>query len=177
MEERRERKKEKEDIGIRRATPEDTNIINEIRDSCWREFYPAYLGESTVNRILEFRKSHPSKRDFSKTIYLILELDGKPIAYISADPDPNGGPAFIKGLYVKPNYVGRGYGSILLNELINNYNHLRLKTLKTNKKAIAFYKSHGFKITGEDKVKIADCFIDTWVMELGGSNGKDSGRI
>ncbi len=153
-------------VRMRRASHSDAGVITEIRDSCWRAFYKDFLGESPVEDILKFRKEHPTKRDFEETLYLILELDGEPIAYASAGSlpdDPKG--AFVKGIYVKPEHIGKGYGTLLLNALKDKFGKLKLKVLKDNKRAIRFYEDNGFKAVGEEKARIGGHLLDSLVME------------
>ena len=57
--------------------------------------------------------------------------------------------AELKRMYIQPEFRGKGYGKILLNEAIRlsanlGYDHLRLDTIKTMKAAIRLYEETGF---------------------------------
>lgn len=63
-------------------------------------------------------------------------------------------PPEIKGFYIKPKFIGKGFGNILLHHTLeiikaNGYEHIELTS---NKWTIGFYKKNGFKLTGKEIV-------------------------
>lgn len=63
-------------------------------------------------------------------------------------------PPEIKGFYIKPKFIGKGFGNRLLHhtqEILktNGYKHIELTS---NKWTIGFYKKNGFKLIGKEIV-------------------------
>lgn len=63
-------------------------------------------------------------------------------------------PPEIKGFYIKPKFIGKGFGNILLHHTLeiikaNGYEHIELTS---NKWTIGFYNKNGFKLTSKEIV-------------------------
>lgn len=58
-------------------------------------------------------------------------------------------------LFLDPNEIGKGYGSQILNVLINNFKVDTVDVNKDNKQAKAFYLKHGFIAIGETETDSA----------------------
>lgn len=54
-------------------------------------------------------------------------------------------------LYVEPFFQSSGIGKILIEYAINEFHANLLWALEKNERAIAFYKKHGFQLSGEKK--------------------------
>lgn len=59
----------------------------------------------------------------------------------------------VKELYVDPFFQGTGIGSKLLRFAVEQLNTRFLWTLEKNQRAIAFYQSYGFALTGERELE------------------------
>ena len=85
----------------------------------------------------------------------------------------------ILNIAVKPEFQGRGIGSLLLNNAISlalkkGVEWVRLEVRPSNLKAISFYKKFGFKEIGRRRHYYFDTGEDAIIMELkikGGKNG------
>jgi GNAT superfamily N-acetyltransferase len=77
---------------------------------------------------------------------LVALLKDEPVGFIAIwEPD-----SFIHHLYVDPRWVDKGIGkALLINTLTLFDTPLTLKCLKRNEKALSFYHSRGWIITGE----------------------------
>jgi len=80
-------------------------------------------------------------------IYLV-QLEGAVVATFCLVPKAD--YTMVYSFYVHPEKQSLGLGAYLLNEVITGA-ALHLQVLKVNSGAKAFYLSHGFKTTGEDK--------------------------
>jgi ribosomal protein S18 acetylase RimI-like enzyme len=73
-------------------------------------------------------------------------------------------------LYVLPTYHGRGYGKLLLNEVISRIRVQNIKTLDLNvnryNPAIDFYKKAGFTIIRKEDVPIGPYWMNDYVMRM-----------
>lgn len=131
---------------IRRAQPEDLNRIAEIEVFCYRlNFYPIfredafYFGEFQVpNRAAAHRESLNR---------LWVYDDGVVKGFVRVAEGE------IQKLFVEPVLQGSGIGARLLEYAVKNEHARFLWALEKNKKAIAFYQRHGFRVTEERKLE------------------------
>ena len=77
---------------------------------------------------------------------LIAEIDGKVVGFASLwEPE-----AFLHHLHVSPDYHRRGIGTSLLERVLKLANsHVSLKCQVENRRALEFYRHHGFEAAGE----------------------------
>lgn len=94
---------------------------------------------------------------FDDHIYHFILEDPKPVGYGHLDFDSN---KLWLGMCVFDEYVGKGYGKTILENLIYNKgkNKLYLSVDKDNFKAINLYLSNGFKIYSHTQ-KIFYCLL------------------
>ena len=72
----------------------------------------------------------------------VYEHDGKVVGVVSSSAD------CIEGLFVLPEFWGRGIGTELLNSAMSGKDELFLQVYADNERAINFYRKNGFEITG-----------------------------
>ncbi len=77
-------------------------------------------------------------------IHAIKNGNGKPVAFIGLSEDN------IEMLFVHPDEMGKGYGSLLLKFAINDKGIKKVDVNEQNTKALEFYLKHGFSIIGRD---------------------------
>ncbi|GBD38910.1 Spermine/spermidine acetyltransferase [bacterium HR37] len=83
----------------------------------------------------------------------VAEEDGKVIGFISAEWQRWNNSVFIDSLYIDEGYRRKGYGSLLLKQMIQKSREIRAKKVfidveAGNKNAIILYLRHGFEING-----------------------------
>jgi ribosomal protein S18 acetylase RimI-like enzyme len=87
----------------------------------------------------------------------------------------DGHKLYVGGLAVHPAHAGKGYGFILMQDIIsfareNNRSRVDLSVSTENEKAIALYKKCGFEIEGTLKnftyLQNENRFIDEYIMSL-----------
>lgn len=72
----------------------------------------------------------------------VYEHVGKVVGVVSSSAD------CIEGLFVLPEFWGRGIGTELLNSAMSGKDELFLQVYADNERAINFYRKNGFEITG-----------------------------
>ena len=129
---------------IRRATPGDLNRIAEIEVFCYRlNFYPIFRDDAFYFE--EFQVASRAAAHAAHLGELLVYDDGvvKGFARVS-------GNELIK-LFVEPVLHGQGIGAALLAYAVERENARFLWALEKNRRAIAFYTRHGFRMTAQRK--------------------------
>jgi putative acetyltransferase len=80
----------------------------------------------------------------------VYELEGKVVGVISTSAD------CIEGLFVLPEFWNRGIGTELLNYATAGKDEVFLQVYTDNKRALNFYRKHGFEITGNGVCQMTD---------------------
>ncbi len=135
---------------IRRATPEDKEILMALMKITWKTTYPEICNQepSRVDRM--FSESNVVKLLNDPDIYFFIAFNSekKPIAYSKAlIKYPY---SFLDKLYVLPEAQGQGVGKSLIAEnylsaVQDGVNTMALEVADTNHDAQAFYKQLGFR--------------------------------
>ncbi len=145
---------------IREARPEDMEACVEIQHSLF--------GDDKEKCRYYFKKNIKDK-DFTT---LIAESQGKITGLTTFQYRRWNNIVYAYTLYVAKGFQGKGTGSDLLSEILKRARALKarkifLDTIRTNKKAIDFYKKKGFKKAGSisDYYKIGKC-KDALILSL-----------
>lgn len=72
----------------------------------------------------------------------VYEHEGKVVGVVSSSAD------YIEGLFVLPEFWGKGIGTELLNSATIGKDEIFLQVYADNKRAINFYRKNGFEISG-----------------------------
>lgn len=141
---------------IRKATQSDASRVAEIIVTNYRvNFYPFfkndpfYFGELNV---MDTANKFLNDTDMIKRTYVYDDGIIKGVMRVSGNE--------LEKLYVEPQFQSQGIGAKLLEYAVNECNISFLWALEYNTRGIAFYKSHGFKLTGEKMIE------DEWVPLL-----------
>lgn len=133
-------KKIQSSITIRKMQESDIKEIAELEKECFSEpWSEASLADELTNDTARF---------------YVAKNDEELIGYIGANNICN--EAYITNVAVNENYRGRGYGKILVNNLIQQCElekafFITLEVRKSNESAIKLYEKCGFKLVGERK--------------------------
>ncbi|MES2108510.1 MAG: GNAT family N-acetyltransferase [Bacteroidota bacterium] len=157
---------------IRKATIADVESIRAIADKTWRLAYGEILSpeqlEFMLAEIYSAEKIAAQINDGSQTYLMLVEGD-KPVAFAGYSPRSEDPEIYkLHKLYCLPETQGKGYGKVLINEVIT-------KTLKAGKytldlnvnrynKAKNFYEKMGFAVAYEEDVPIGDYWMNDYVM-------------
>lgn len=73
----------------------------------------------------------------------------------------------LDNLFILPEFIGKGFGKILMNDFLEKANRLGIKkiTLDAEPNAENFYKNFGFETVGQLESSIKDRYLP--IMELG----------
>ena len=139
---------------IRRAVPADASRIAEIIVTNYRvNFYPFFHNDPFFFGKLNVLDTAAEYSEGSKELLSTYVYDDggvvKGMIRVS-------GSELVK-LYVEPNFQSGGIGAELLGFAVNELGVNWLWALEYNKRGIAFYKRHGFALTGEKMLE------DEWV--------------
>ena len=146
------------DYIIRKANIDDKIIIAQIYVNSWKFAYKDivpqdYLDSLSVEEYMERLKDKIELDEF------LLELDGAVIGLakiIECRDDDLCSGVEIQTIYFMPEFIGRGYGNLLLKWLIEysglvGYKNIVVWVLTENKRARKAYERVGFQ---KDKVKL-----------------------
>lgn len=141
---------------IRDATVKDAEGKGYVHYQAWNEAYTglidqAYLNSRTIERCVRVAKEHPQ----NTVVAVINERVVGFASYLkSRDEDlPQAGE--VMALYVLEDYYGLGIGKRLMEESyfkLSDYKTIIIWVLKTNVRAIGFYKKLGFEADSKEKI-------------------------
>lgn len=144
------------DFIIRKATINDSNGKGYVHYKSWIETYTGLFPDEimekiTLERSVKLAKEHP------ENTYVAI-VDQKIVGFAcyieSRDKDlKNAGE--VMAIYILNDFKNMGIGKALMKvcyKELSNFNIIAVWVLESNKKAIGFYKSEGFKKDGYSKV-------------------------
>ncbi|MBX6363069.1 MAG: GNAT family N-acetyltransferase [Gemmatimonadetes bacterium] len=149
----------REPLTVRRAAPGDEPILRALRLEALTEAPDAFA--STYERELA-RTTADWRRWFSPGVTFLLEDAGTPRGLVAGMHDAEDpGVVYLMAMWVHPALRGSGAADALVAE------HLawargegawlaRLDVMATNARARRLYERHGFRLTGQEKVREAD---------------------
>jgi GNAT superfamily N-acetyltransferase len=157
---------------IRNASIDDIPVIRELADKTWRIAYEEILSPAQLEYMLELIYSEASlqKQFATGHHFLILEEDGKPIAF--ADYNHLKENIYkLQKIYALPEQQGKGIGKLLINHVIERVKEKGATVLLLNvnryNKAKQFYEHLGFKVISEEDIDIGEgYFMNDYVMSL-----------
>ncbi len=141
---------------IRKAVPKDASRIAEIIITNYRmNFYPFFKNDEFYFdelNVIDMAEDYKEGTDELNNTYVYDDDVVKGIIRIKGNE--------IEKLYVEPIFQSVGIGAQLLDFAVNEMGADFLWALEYNKRGIAFYRRHGFELTGEKMIE------DEWVPLL-----------
>jgi len=157
---------------IREATVNDVEAIREIAEKTWRQVYAPILAKEQLDFMLaEIYSPEKLTSQITNNIqtFLMLIEGDEPVAFAAYSPRDED-PAIYKlhKLYCLPQTQGKGYGKILINQVIANTITAGIHTLDLNvnryNNAKSFYEKMGFEVAYEEDVPIGKYWMNDFVM-------------
>jgi GNAT superfamily N-acetyltransferase len=157
---------------ISQATENDAATIRDIAEITWQQVYAPILAAEQLAYMLkeiysEEKLGHQIKTN--QQTYLLLMENEQPVAFAAFSPrDENPDIYKLHKLYCLPSTQGKGYGKILLNEVINCVIQAGKHALELNvnryNNAKNFYEKMDFSVIYEEDVPIGPYFMNDFVM-------------
>lgn len=157
---------------IRQATIDDTPIIIDLAEKVWWPTYSPILEKEQIvfmlGEIYSFEKISSQLKNGSQS-YLILEEEGKPVAFAAYSPRDEDPEIYkLHKLYCLPETQGKGFGKTLINAVAQKMLEAGKRTLDLNvnrhNKAKNFYEKMGFVVAYEEDIPIGPYWMNDYVM-------------
>jgi GNAT superfamily N-acetyltransferase len=157
---------------IRKATLTDVETIRDLAAKTWWHAYSPILEKEQIaymlGEIYSIEKITGQLRNGTQT-YLLLIEDEKPVAFAAYSPRDEEPEIYkLQKLYCLPETQGKGYGKVLINEVIRKTIEAGKQTLDLNvnryNKAKSFYEKIGFRVVYEEDVPIGKYWMNDYVM-------------
>jgi ribosomal protein S18 acetylase RimI-like enzyme len=132
-------------LTLRSATPDDREFAYRVKKAALREYVEQIWGWNEA----EQRRLH--ERRFAAQEFRVIRLGGTDVGTMGVVVAPD--CLRLNGLFILPEYQGRGIGrrcmALLMEEARQLGLPVRLQVLKINQRALAFYERLGFTRAGE----------------------------
>jgi len=164
---------------IRQATITDVEIIRTLAHKTWWDAYAPILDPEQITYMLgeiySAEKITGQITNNTQTYLLLIEPadaaggDNKPVAFAAYSPREENQEIYkLHKLYCLPETQGKGYGKILINEVIRKAIEAGKRTLDLNvnrhNKAKTFYEKMGFSVVYEEDIPIGKYWMNDYVM-------------
>ena len=136
---------ETDSIELRVACQDDKEFIYDVKRAAMREYIEQTWGWDEE----EQREIH--ERRFGSQEFQILLFGGRDVGIMSLALEPD--CLFLNQIYILPEHQGRGIGSECMQTVFESAAEsslpVKLKVLKVNLRAAAFYERLGFTVWGD----------------------------
>ena len=157
---------------IRTATVKDVETIIQIADETWWVTYSPILEKEQItfmlNEIYSADKITKQIETGAQTFILLLEGE-EPVAFAAYSPREENADIYkLHKLYCLPKTQGKGYGKVLINEVVQRTTDAGKKVLELNvnryNNAKTFYEKMGFAVASEEDIAIGPYWMNDYVM-------------
>ena len=152
---------------IRPAGPNEATLISSLATRIWPVCYSGILSEAQIANMLKHIYSPASlarQMEECQRFWIMRDEQGNHAhGFIAVLPEKNNG-LLLKKLYLLPELQGKGHGSSLLSFALQAFpdaHGVRLYVNRDNLAAQRFYARRGFRVTGEEPVRMGEYdFVD-----------------
>lgn len=155
---------EKTGIEMIYAKRDELYEIAEFLDLCWRDVYCNMIDHDFFDEMSAAKRYEAlcSRFDEGSSKFMIVQVSGEMIGTAVFGKSFTEGfmnDGEISAIYFKHDYVGKGYGHIFLSRIeaelaLLGYKNFVIDVLSDNSRAVSFYKAHGYKEVGNQKVQL-----------------------
>jgi ribosomal protein S18 acetylase RimI-like enzyme len=161
-------------IKVVNASVERIPEIQKIAEETW---WPTYSQILTAEQLRYMLDTIYSKSSLSESMangtqqFIVLEENDVVQGFASYGRRPENEMIFkLHKIYVKPGNQGKGYGKMLMDEVVDRIKQKQARALDLNvnrfNKAKTFYEKLGFSVIREEDVSIGPYFMNDYVMRL-----------
>jgi diamine N-acetyltransferase len=159
---------------IHEASPLEIELIRSLIQRIWKPTYQEILSEEQMDFMLEWMYDAGTLQQQMDAghVFLILNEDETPVGFAGYQCNYHGVDVCkLHKIYLLPETQGKGLGKMLLNAVAEKAREAGQQRLLLNvnrhNKALQFYRSYGFEITGEEDIDIGNGFyMNDYQMEL-----------
>jgi N-acetylglutamate synthase-like GNAT family acetyltransferase len=157
---------------IREATIHDVTTIRQLAEQTWWPTYSPILEKEQIEFMLGEIYSHQkltTQIEQGIQTFLLLSAGETPVAFAAYSPREEDPEIYkLHKIYCLPSTQGKGYGKILLNEVIGKVKEAGKNVLELNvnryNNAKSFYEKMGFSIVYEEDIAIGPYWMNDYVM-------------
>jgi len=159
------------DFTIREATPQDAKGIAHVHVKTWQCAYrgqipDSYLDGLSVEQRMETWKKNLAEQNEKNHASVALHKQaviGWCTYGVSRDDDVSNNTGELYGIYVHPDFIGKGVGSALMKRALkqlrdDGYAKATLWMLESNEKSQGFYEHQGWQKSEDTKDDVRDGF-------------------
>lgn len=156
------------------ATKEQLIEIHKLSHKIWPIAYKEVITKEQIEYMLNMMYSIESLENQLEKghVFLLAKENNEFVGYASYELNiDNSEKAKLHKLYVLPETQGKGYGKLLVDnivkEVVNAKNTALFLNVNKKNKAIDFYKKYGFEISKTMVLDIGNGFVmDDYIMEI-----------
>ncbi|MFS0864757.1 GNAT family N-acetyltransferase [Fredinandcohnia sp. 179-A 10B2 NHS] len=145
------------DFTIRKMQYEDTKQVQSIAKTTWNATYGGIIPLEVQNNFLKSNYSDESmKLRIERSIVYVVEVEGKVVGFANYSTVREGGKVELAAIYLYPEFQGRGIGTALIQQAVNELEGIKkiyINVEKDNKIGMNFYEAKGFEIVKESDVE------------------------
>ncbi len=133
-----------DNLRLRKATPDDNEFVYQTKKAAFREYVEQVWGWDEA----EQRELH--ERRFAPQDFQVTQVSGADVGFLAVAREPD--CVKVNQLFILPEYQGKGVGEACMMLIIEDARKkslpVRLRVVKVNVRAVAFYRRLGFRIIG-----------------------------
>jgi diamine N-acetyltransferase len=157
------------------ATEEHIPVIQEIANKTWWPTYSPILSEQQLQYMLDKIYDRDTLRQAINDKlqnFILLQDESGFQGFASFSPRQENPSVYkLHKIYVLPQNHGKGYGRVLIDEVISRSKTEGARQLDLNvnrfNKAKTFYEKLGFKVVREEDVPVGPYWMNDYVMSKG----------
>ena len=161
-------------VSIRNGHSDDIATIQVLAEKTWWPAYSSILSAEQIRYMLGAIFGTDTLRNIIKTgsqHFIVLYENDSPRGFASYSARPENEEIYkLHKLYVLPEDQGKGYGRMLVQEIIGRLQARGLHTLELNvnryNKAKDFYEKQGFVVIREEDIPIGPYWMNDYVMRI-----------
>jgi ribosomal protein S18 acetylase RimI-like enzyme len=160
-------------MNIRKATPDDFEIIHDLAIATWQDTYSKILSQEQLDYMLNMMYSCEAitEQMLSKGHhFLLLSDESNYLGFASYEINYLSGTTKLHKLYVLPQTQGKGAGRLLISKIeelaaVNGNNTVSLNVNRYNS-AIIFYEKSGYIKVKQENINIGNGYLmEDFIME------------